>query len=64
MLKLKIKALTANVQGGVLDDCIARGMDDVLSKPVDFDNLSKILQVYLPKLDGSPNIVWWLYFTI
>lgn len=42
-----IIALTANVLEGILDDCKAKGMDDVISKPIDFKQLSAVLCKYL-----------------
>eukprot|EP00026_Physarum_polycephalum_P024493 Phypoly_transcript_31155.p3 GENE.Phypoly_transcript_31155~~Phypoly_transcript_31155.p3 ORF type:complete len:110 (+),score=20.10 Phypoly_transcript_31155:31-330(+) len=42
-----IVALTANVQDGILDNCRACGMDDFISKPVDFKQLFAMLDKYL-----------------
>jgi signal transduction histidine kinase/ActR/RegA family two-component response regulator len=45
--KTPIIALTANVFKEDIDHCIASGMDSYLSKPINVDNLLKILREYL-----------------
>lgn len=46
--KSKIVVLTANAIAGVRDELIAEGFDEYLSKPVNFRELEKILEKFLP----------------
>ncbi|MFM8610608.1 MAG: ATP-binding protein [Burkholderiaceae bacterium] len=46
-LHLPIIALTANLQPGVQESCIAAGLDDVLYKPVDLERLRETLARWL-----------------
>lgn len=46
---LPIIALTANVQKGVYEQCLAAGMDDYLSKPFTINQLSQTLSRWLTK---------------
>jgi two-component system, sensor histidine kinase len=43
-----IIALTANAYQGDRDNCLAAGMDDVLNKPFNFEELSVVLKKWLP----------------
>jgi len=47
--KLPIVALTANVVGDVRDLLLDSGMNDYLSKPLDFIELERVLTEYLPR---------------
>ncbi|GGY66421.1 hypothetical protein GCM10011613_07940 [Cellvibrio zantedeschiae] len=47
--KMPIIALTANAILGDRENCIAKGMDDYLSKPFTIEQLHKILAQWLPK---------------
>jgi CheY-like chemotaxis protein len=46
-----IIALTANAQPGDRDDCLAAGMDDYMSKPLDLDLLGRILRRWTTRID-------------
>ncbi len=45
---IPIVAMTANVMRGDREKCVAAGMNDYISKPVDPEDLQKVLQRWLP----------------
>lgn len=53
--KLPIIALTANAILGDKENCIAKGMDDYLSKPFTVEQLHKILTQWLPLVELADN---------
>ncbi len=46
-VKIPVVALTANAMKGDKEKCIAAGMDDYLTKPIDFDDLNKMIQQWV-----------------
>lgn len=53
-LHIPIIALTANVQKGVQDKCMAAGMDDYLSKPFTRSQLRAVVERWLPPRQTQP----------
>jgi len=45
--KIPIVALTANVVAGIDQECLQAGMDDILNKPVQLDNMQAMLDKWL-----------------
>ena len=45
--RLPIIAMTANVFTSDIEECIAAGMDDHISKPLDIDRVLEVLRKYL-----------------
>ena len=50
---IPIAALTANALRGEAEHCLALGMDDYLSKPVQLDDLKAMLEKWLPSAAGG-----------
>lgn len=48
-LTLPILAMTAGVMTAEREHCLSAGMDDVISKPIDIDQMLSVLECYLPK---------------
>jgi PAS domain S-box-containing protein len=46
--RIPLIAMTANAMDGAREACLAAGMDDYISKPVEPNQLQQILQQYLP----------------
>jgi two-component system sensor histidine kinase/response regulator len=53
---LPIIAMTAHAMRGDREKCIASGMDDYISKPIDRLKLYKVLKKYIPSGSFIPNI--------
>ncbi|WP_246052196.1 response regulator [Desulfobotulus mexicanus] len=53
---LPIIAMTANAMVGDREKCMEAGMDDHISKPIDFDELYRILVRWLPQNQEAGNI--------
>ena len=53
---LPIIAMTANVMKGAKEECLAAGMNDYVSKPIDSEGLFRVLNHWLPtqKLESFP----------
>ena len=54
--RVPIVALTANVEKGTRDACISAGMDDYMSKPFGFQELSEIVGRWLPQVVAGPPV--------
>jgi CheY-like chemotaxis protein len=52
---LRIVAMTASAMSGDRDACLAAGMDDYLSKPVELEALREMLHRHLPQGTGTIN---------
>ncbi|NOQ76480.1 MAG: EAL domain-containing protein [Methylococcaceae bacterium] len=53
-LQTPIIALTADVQKGIIDQCLDTGMNDYVSKPFDLSHLQQTLEKWLPSDKPSP----------
>ena len=53
-LRIPIIALTADAMKGTEQLCRESGMDDYLTKPIDRDRLSEVINRYLSPSEGSP----------
>jgi two-component system sensor histidine kinase/response regulator len=52
--RIPIIAFTANALNGAVERCLATGMDDYLSKPVQLVNLKAMLDKWLPRSASDP----------
>jgi CheY-like chemotaxis protein/HPt (histidine-containing phosphotransfer) domain-containing protein len=53
-VRMPIIAFTANALKGAVEHCLASGMDDYLSKPVQLVNLQSMLEKWLPIATSDP----------
>jgi CheY-like chemotaxis protein len=51
--RVPIVALTADAMVGTLERCLAAGMDDYLTKPIDSKRLEEVLERFVGKNDGE-----------
>jgi CheY-like chemotaxis protein len=47
--QVAIVAMTADVMPGTREQCLAAGMDDYVSKPVQFEHLAAVLKNWIPQ---------------
>lgn len=53
--KVPIIAMTANAMQGDRDTCVAAGMDDYISKPVNLESLKKTLNLWVGRMSKMPD---------
>lgn len=52
-----VVALTANALQGYLERCLAAGMDNFLTKPIEVDRLRDVVDLYLPDAQASKEAI-------
>jgi CheY-like chemotaxis protein/HPt (histidine-containing phosphotransfer) domain-containing protein len=55
--RLPVVAMTANAMQSDRDRCVAAGMDDFISKPIEFSELRRVLERFAPRVTQAPHDV-------